>query len=310
MDVDQLTRAIKAQAIETGFDAAGVTSAGAADAAGLRGWMEAGYHGSMRYFEKQLQARTDVRRLVPGAKSILVLAVNYYQPAEGPGAALISRHAWGGDYHRVLRSKMKSLLASIREMAPGCEGRVFVDSGPVMEKYWAAKAGIGWQGKHSLIISPRYGSWIFLGEIITDLALVPDPPVADRCGECRRCIDACPTGAIVRPGVLDARRCIAYNTIELPADQPIPREIAAHMGTRLYGCDVCQQVCPWNEKMAAPGREAAFAPRERILRMTPAGYRSLSEIEFAEMFHHNPVSRMGYAGLQRTLRSLEGKDER
>ncbi|MBN2355182.1 tRNA epoxyqueuosine(34) reductase QueG [candidate division KSB1 bacterium] len=305
MNVENLKQSIEQKAMQLGFDRVGVARAGpVASAHLLRAYLELGYHGNMAYLARDVDLRTIPSLLLPDARSILMLAVNYYHPASGPGTELISRYARGDDYHTVLYAKLKQLLEFIKTTTPGCDGRCFVDSAPVMEKYWAEQAGIGWQGKHSLIISPPFGSWIFFGGIITTLELDPDQPMHDQCGDCRRCMDACPTGAIVRPYVVDARRCISYHTVELKADQAIPPEMAAAMGERIFGCDICQQVCPYNENNVAT-HEPAFKPREELLRMTMRDFTGLNEDVFKILTKNSALLRMKYDGMMRNLRAIQ-----
>jgi len=304
MDVKNLTRLLNERASALGFDQTGVAVAGKIDGTALGEWLDRSCHGSMDYMARHYKLRLDPTLLLPGARSVIVLAINYYQPAEEPGTALFSRYAWGNDYHLVLRKKLQQLLQYMKKLAPGSQGRAFVDSGPVMEKVWATRAGIGWQGKHSLVVSPHFGSWIFLCEIITDLELEPGLPLKDCCGTCCRCIDACPTNAIIRPYMVDARRCISYNTIELSPDKPVPLEIAVRMGGRLFGCDICQEVCPWNKKQEIKAKEKAFEPRPEIYGASQAELNQLTEAAFNERFHHSAILRMTCAGLRRNLAAV------
>lgn len=302
MDAMTLTQFIKAKAIELGFDQIGVASAEKIDPHHLRAWLQSGHHGALAYMSRHEKLRTDPRLLVPGARTILVLAMNYYQEAEGPGTAMVSRYAWGDDYHHVLKNRLKRLLEFMKDLAPDCQGRVFVDSAPVMEKVWASRAGIGWQGKHSLITSPYFGTWIFLGEIICNLKLVPDEPVKNHCGTCRLCIDACPTQAIIQPYVVDARCCISYLTIEAAAKEKIPKGIADRLGGRIFGCDICQEVCPWNDKTQKHTREPEFQPHRQIVALTFEELRVLTERTFKERFRNSSILRMKYEGLVQIMR--------
>lgn len=276
----------------------------------LQEWLANRYHGEMHYMANHQTQRIDPRMLVPGAKSVIVVAMNYYtsQPAvlqEGTGR--ISRYAWGLDYHDVLRHRMKQLLAQIQLLAPGTAGRVFVDSAPVLEKVWAERAGIGWQGKNSLIISPQLGSWIFLGELIVDLELSADAPDKNRCGTCRRCIDACPTGALVAPGVLDARRCLSYLTIELKSQHAIPQELAGKMNGYVFGCDICQEVCLWNFSWSTDAHETSFHPLPGRTGTPLREYAELTEDEFRRWFAKSPVKRVKYAGFMRNVHTALGE---
>ncbi len=305
MNDKTLTVAIKAQALQLGFDVVGVAKAGKVNPPErLLRWLEAGYHGSMSYLSRQSEWRLNPTLYLPYTRSIIVVAQNYFHPASGPGTNLISRYAWGDDYHKVLGKKLQKLARFIHSLAPDSENRYFVDSGTVMEKYWAVQAGVGWQGKHSLIISPPYGSWVFLGVMLTTVELMEYLPASDRCGSCRRCIDACPTKAIVQPYVLDARRCISYNTIELPPDREISEDIAEKLNGKIFGCDICQQVCPFNYTPIITN-EPAFTPRPDLLQMTRDDFNTLDELTFNNLFHHNTLRRCKYARLRRNLRAGE-----
>ncbi len=304
------TDALKEAARRLGFCEVGVARAEPLEKEFARylAWLERGYHGAMAYLERNLERRADVRAILPGAQSVVVVAYNYYVPASHDAFAQephrygkISRYAWGDDYHEVLRPKLEALAATLSELVPGAESRLYIDTGPVLEKAWAVRAGIGWQGKHTNIISRRYGSWLFLGVLITTAELEPDVPLQDYCGTCTACLRACPTGALVEPYVLDARRCISYWTIEVKPETPIPDEIAEHMEGWIFGCDICQEVCPWN-RFQKPTEEAAFAPRngesclelDALLAMTPE--------EFRHRFRRSPLKRPKYEGIQRNAR--------
>ncbi len=228
----------------------------------LQEWLERGYQGSMAWMERAPERRTDPREVLPGCRSVISLGMNYYTDSwadERPGFGRIARYAWGQDYHNVLLDRLKELEKAITRLAPEAGTRGYVDTGPVMEKAWAQQAGLGWIGKHSNLVSPDFGSWLLLGEILTTLDLEPDDPGTDLCGSCGLCIQACPTGAISEPYVVDARRCISYLTIELRNGEDIPDELAGKMGNRIFGCDECLDVCPYNN-YARPTSEPAFAP--------------------------------------------------
>ncbi len=245
------------------------------------------------------------------ARSVIVLAMNYYTPfahgSEGTPAK-ISRYAWGKDYHTVMADRLERLWTWMQEEFSGVEGRWYVDTGPVMEKAWAQRAGIGWPGKHTNIISRECGSWIFLGVIISSLEPGPDTPAVDRCGTCTRCIDACPTAAIVEPYVLDAGRCIAYLTIEHRG--PIDPDLSGQMDGWIFGCDVCQDVCPWNHKRAAVSPLSEFEPREGFLHPDVEEWGKMTPGEFAGRFAGSPVVRAKHAGLTRNLALAGGRSER
>jgi epoxyqueuosine reductase len=265
VDVHQIAAEIKSFGRHLGFDLVGIASAEPSHYRDyFRQWLDDGQAGSMGYLQKRFDERTDPAIYVPGARSVVCVAMNYHvpleelSPADQKDQARIARYALGDDYHDVLKARLHILADKIRELAPEARTRAAVDTAPVMEKELAARAGIGWLGKNTCIINEEIGSWIFLGEVISTLALPPDEPAVDRCGTCTRCIDACPTHAITEPYQLDARRCISYLNIEhrTPLDQSIGGELA----NWLYGCDICQDVCPWN-KRAPDSADSAFKPR-------------------------------------------------
>jgi epoxyqueuosine reductase len=300
-----LTKSIKHHTTSLNFFRAGIAKAEQLDGAHLDEWLKRGYHGEMAYMKDRRDLRLDVQTLVPGAKSIIVCAMNYYTPFETTAAAdegRISRYAWGDDYHDVIRARLKELLAYIQELAPGTTGRVFVDSAPVMEKEWAVRAGIGWQGKNSNVLTRDWGSWFFLGEVIVDIELDYDEPyAAEYCGTCTKCLDACPTQAIVQPKVVDARKCISYLTIELKPDQEVPQEFHADMGNLIFGCDICQDVCPWNKRFAQPTDEAAFQPRPHNLHPKLSELAEMDVGEFREKNRKSPIKRAKLEGLKRSV---------
>ena len=238
---------IKAEAKRLGFLSCGMSKAGFLEdeAPRLDQWLLQGYHGSMAYMENHYDKRLDPRKLVPGAQSVVSLLYNYFpEQTQGEGSFKISKYAYGEDYHFVVRDKLKELMANIHAEIGAVEGRVFVDSAPVLEKAWAVKSGLGWLGKNTNLISKQVGSFFFLAELIIDLDLPQDGPVTDHCGQCTACIDACPTQAIIAPYVVDGSKCISHLTIELKSE--IPNHFAGQMGDWIFGCDVCQDVCPWN----------------------------------------------------------------
>jgi len=296
--------AIKARAHELGFLACGIARAGflEEEAPRLEQWLRAGKHGSMGYMERHFDLRLDPRKLMPGAKSVISLAYNYHSPPQqrDPEAPKLSTYAYGRDYHKVLRKRLKPLMAFIVEQYGGVELRAFVDSAPVLEKAWAERAGIGWRGKHTNVIRQGAGSWFFLCELITDLELAPDAPATDHCGTCRRCIDACPTQAITPYGV-DGSRCISHLTIELK--DAIPEEFAGKMAGWAFGCDICQQVCPWN-RFARPHDEPEFTPRPAVMGLTAGEWHAMTEVVFDRLFEGSAVKRTKYSGLMRNLRFL------
>jgi epoxyqueuosine reductase len=301
----ELTQRIKTKAIEIGFTKAGVTSAEPFDSAADRfeSWVASGAHGVMQWMERDHEKRRDVRNILPGAKSILSLALNYYTTSDvkDSGDLKISRYAWGTDYHEIIPPMLKKLLAEIKELVPNAEGRYYTDTGPLLEKAVADRTGIGWQGKHTNIITREVGSWVFLAEIILTIELEPDAPAEDLCGTCTRCIDACPTDAL-KPYEIDATRCISYLTIELKPEHNIPKELASKMEDWLYGCDICQDVCPWN-RFAEPSLISEFAPREENLHLTQSDIEQMTPEEFSQRFRKSPVKRTKLAGLKRNVNS-------
>lgn len=301
------TQLIRAEAYRLGFSFVGIAEARQLDdeARRLEQWLAKGLHGSMAYLENHFDKRIDPRQLVPGARSVISLLYNYHTPQRqhDPEAPQISRYAYGEDYHFVIKRKLKDLLAFIQREIGQADGRVFVDSAPVLERDWAKWAGNGWVGKHTLLIHPKAGSWFFLAEIILDLPLSYDGPMRDHCGTCRRCIDACPTQAISPNGyVLDASRCISYLTIELK--EAIPEAFAPQMDNWMFGCDVCQEVCPWN-RFAKPHEEPSFEPSPELLGMSKRDWVELTEETFGRVFRKSAVKRTRYAGLLRNIHFLD-----
>ena len=295
-----LEEAIRAGAEGLGFSACGFARADAADAAGLdlRRWLEDGHHGTMGWMEARAHHRVSPLALWPEAKSAIALGLSY-APASDPLAlaahpdlARISVYAQGGDYHKTVKKALKALARFIVEQAPS-ELKVFVDTAPVMEKPLAQAAGIGWQGKHTNLVSREHGSWLFLGVILTSLELEPDVPAdhGQHCGSCRRCLDACPTQAFIGPHRIDARRCISYLTIE--HDGAIPHEFREAMGNRIYGCDDCLAVCPWNRFADAAAANRAFLPRAELAAPRLADLLALGDAAFREMFAGSPIKRIG-----------------
>ena len=261
MDWAKATEQVKQQARALGFDKVGIASAAdPPDLTSLRAWLAAGMAADMAWMADP--RRMDPERVLPGVQSLVCVALNYYTPtchSRDPAKGKISRYAWGRDYHRVLGRRLKQLHLWMQAQFPDYRGRFYVDTGPVAEKPWAMQAGLGWIGKNGLLLTREYGSWVFLGVILTTLPLIPDRPHTAHCGTCSRCLEACPTQAIVSPGVVDSRRCIAYHTLESHAEQ-IPAEIAQNLHNWVAGCDICQEVCPWNQRFARPSRIPDFQP--------------------------------------------------
>ena len=317
-----LANAIKAEALSLGFDAVGISRV--ADGpqpdsslapypatplshhlfGRLSEWLRLGYYGTMAWMTRDPSRRSDPRLVLPDCKSMLSVGMNYYtdnRANEQPGMGRIARYAWGKDYHEVMSQRLAQLEAKIAALAPGVTTRSYVDTGPIMEKAWAQQAGLGWIGKHSNLVSAESGSWLLLGEILTTLDLEPDEPATDLCGSCTLCIQACPTGAIVAPYVVDARLCISYLTIELRGTREvISDELAAQMGNRIFGCDDCLDVCPFNLRSDATS-EPAFAPTPVTLAPSLQALAQISEESFAATFKGSPIKRAKRSGLLRNV---------
>ncbi len=307
MNKQARTLFLKTEARRLGFDYVGIARAEfmEPEARRLEQWLHAEAHGEMAYMASHFEKRVDPTKLVPGARSVVSLMYNYFPEEEQihEDAPKLARYAYGKDYHYVLKPRLKELLFKLREAVGQVEGRVFVDSAPVLERDWAARAGVGWTGKNTLLIHPKAGSYFFLAELIIDLELDYDSPIKDFCGTCRRCIDACPTDAIAPEGYLvDGSKCISYLTIELK--DAIPEAFKGKMEDWVFGCDICQEVCPWN-RFSSPHREAAFFPHPELLQMDRQDWVELTEETFREVFRKSPLKRTGYKGLKRNLRFLE-----
>ena len=305
LNKQKLTFKIKAEARRLGFDSIGISKAEflEEDAGRLEEWLKKGYHGEMRYMENHFDKRLDPRLLVPGAKSVISLSYNYFpKELQGLNGFKISKYAYGEDYHFVLKDKLRSLLEFIKDSVGEVNGRVFVDSAPVMERTWAKKSGLGWIGKHSLLIQKQKGSYFFLAQLILDLELEVDPEFrTDHCGSCTKCIDACPTDAILPHNTIDSSKCISYFTIELK--DAIPDTFKNTFDDWIYGCDICQDVCPWN-RFSTPTNESRFKPSEDLMNMKKEDWIELTEDLFAELFRKSAVKRTKYAGLLRNIRFL------
>jgi epoxyqueuosine reductase len=305
-DPRQRAALIKAKAHELGFLACGVARAGflEAEAPRLEQWLRQGKHGTMGYMERNFDLRLDPTKLVPGARSVISLAYNYFTLPQqtDPEAPRLSTYAYGRDYHKVVKKRLKPLMTFIEEQFGQVDMRAFVDSAPVLEKAWAERAGIGWRGKHTNVIRQGAGSFFFLCELITDLDLEPDAPATDHCGTCRRCIDACPTEAITPYGV-DGSRCISYLTIELK--EAVTQEFAGRMADWTFGCDICQQVCPWN-RFSTPHAEPEFTPKAELMGLSADEWHGMTELVFDRLFEGSAVKRTKYTGLRRNLDFLRG----
>jgi len=277
----------------------------------LDAWLAAGHAGTMTYLHRQAEKRKDPRRIMPAAKSAVVTLTNYFHgwraPAEGPRPeATVAQYAWSSDYHEVLGERLEELAAAIGELTPGSTSRCYVDAGPVPERELAQLAGLGWIGKNMMLINPEIGSFTFIGVVLTDAELEPDLPFeADRCGSCQRCLDACPTQAFVGPRNLDARACISYLTIEHRGEFTVAQR--EQVGEWLFGCDVCQDVCPWNVSFAHPTSDAALAPRGDVAAPDPDAIVALSDEAFAVQYAATPFSRPGPAGMRRNAAAVRAR---
>jgi epoxyqueuosine reductase len=298
-----LTQRIKEKAAQLGFCGVGIAAAAplSSEGAKLHEWLDRGFHGTMAWMERTKEKRRDPHLVLPKAQAVISVAYNYYADVRhlvDKSRGKISRYAWGDDYHTIVDDKLDQLQQFIQDAAPGAVCKKYVDTGPVMDKAWAVRAGLGWLGKHTNVITREYGSWVFLGEIITDIDLTPDDPIGDFCGSCTACIDACPTDAIVGPYVLDARRCISYLTIEHKGE--IPPEYHARLENWVFGCDVCQDVCPWNN-FQKETQEERFRPRGDNASPSLSELVDLSQEDFAKRFNRSPVKRAKRAGLRRNV---------
>jgi epoxyqueuosine reductase len=304
-----LSDIIKREALSLGFAAVGIAAVGqhASDESllhRLQEWLRRGFHGTMSWMARAPERRADPRTVLPGCRSIIAVAMNYdsgHRATESRGYGRIARYAWGKDYHRILGDRLALLEAKVRVWAPDAVTRSYVDTGPVMEKAWAQRAGLGWLGKHSNLVSAEHGSWLVLGEILTTLELTPDTPATDLCGSCSLCIQACPTGAITEPYVVDATRCISYLTIEFRGNrEEIAGDLAAGMGNHIFGCDDCLDVCPFNLR-AEPTADAAFQPMPTSLAPRLEELAELDEDAFVDRFRQSPIRRATLSGLHRNV---------
>ena len=297
---------IQQEALRLGFMSVGFAKADflEEDAVRLESFLKNNYHGKMSYLENHFDLRVDPRKLVPNAKSVITLLLNYYpEEKQENNAPKIAKYAWGMDYHEVIKEKLKVLFAYINQHIGQIDGRGFVDSAPVLERTWANKSGLGWIGKNGNLINKQAGSFFFIATIICDLELEPDPTFkTDHCGTCTRCIDACPTDAIIDNKSIDASKCISYLTIELK-DQLIPNEFEGKMDNWLFGCDVCQDVCPWN-RFSMPHTEQAFIAHKEILNLSSQEWEAIEENTFNTLFKHSPLKRSKWKGLQRNIQFL------
>ena len=302
MQSQKYTQLIKDTAKKLGFQSCGISKARflAEEEARLSQWLSQKKQGEMAYMENHFDMRLDPRKLVEGAKSVISLSYNYFTNAKqsDPNAPKISKYAYGEDYHFVVKNKLKSLLAIIQTEIGNVNARVFVDSAPIMEKAWAQQSGLGWIGKNANLINQQNGSFFFLAEIIIDIDLSYDAPVTDHCGTCTKCIDACPTEAIVAPYVVDGSKCISYFTIELKNE--FPKEVKGKFDNWMFGCDICQDVCPWN-KFAQPHQTSSFSAHEKLQELNEEDWTEMTEEVFKEVFKKSAVKRAGYMKLKQSI---------
>lgn len=307
MSLEKNTTLVKSLAYALGFSYCGIAKAQRLDddARRLEAWLKKGMQGKMSYMENHFDLRIDPTKLVTGAKSVITLLFNYFPEAEqDPETSYrISKYAYGNDYHEVIRPKLRSLLASLQKEVGQIDGRGFVDSAPVLERSWALRSGLGWIGKNGNLITKKNGSYFFIATLITDLELLPDEPMAkDFCGTCTKCIEACPTEAILPNKVVDGSKCISYFTIELK-DLLIPESFKGKFNHQLFGCDICQDVCPWN-RFSTPHQHPELSPNKEILSFSDSDWKSLTEEHFNRIFKESAIKRTKYKGIMRNLRFL------
>jgi epoxyqueuosine reductase len=306
---EQHSAIIREEALALGFMHCGFSKADflEEEAPRLEQWLSNNYHGKMSYMERWFDKRLDPRLLVPGAKSVISVLLNYYPEKLQHGELKISKYAYGRDYHFVIKDKLKALAERIRERIGAVEGRAFVDSAPVLDRAWARKSGLGWIGKNSNLIHPKAGSFFFIAELIVDLETAPDSPMKDYCGTCTRCIDACPTQAIIAPQQVDGSKCISYFTIELK--EKIPSDQKGKFDNWMFGCDVCQDVCPWN-RFSTPTKEQQFSMNPEIDNMQAAEWMEMTEEVFGKVFSESPLQRPGLEAIKRNVQFILSPDEK
>ena len=296
---------VKKLAKQIGFSSCGISKARflQEEEKNFENWLKKGYQGTMSYLEKNFDKRLDPQKLVPGAKSVISLTYNYFPQKKtlNENSFIISKYAYGKDYHFIIKDKLKALFNLLKKEIGDIEGRVFVDSAPIHERAWAKISGLGWIGKNSLLLNKKMGSYFFLAEIICDLDLEYDSRVSDHCGTCTKCIDACPTDAITESQVLDANKCISYLTIENKNE--IPKELSKSFNNYIFGCDICQDVCPWN-KFAKPHNEKEFLPKEELSKFTKKDWQELTNETFNKIFKNSAVKRTKFEGLKRNIKAL------
>lgn len=307
LQIQSNTQFVKSLSNELGFSYCGIAKAEqlTEDARKLEQWLNKGMHGKMQYMENHFDLRTDPTKLVPGALSVITLLKNYYpKEQQKPNTPLIAKYAWGKDYHEVIRATLKTFLASLRQKIGDINGRGFVDSAPVLERAWAVKSGLGWVGKNGNLIHKNEGSFFFIATLIVDIPLVYDDPlVKDYCGTCTKCITACPTEAILPNKEIDGSKCISYYTIELK-DAMLNEGMKDQFQNWLFGCDICQDICPWN-RFSKPHQEPAFEPIPAILNLSTSEWEELTEETFKTVFKDSPLKRAKFSGIKRNLRMIQ-----
>jgi epoxyqueuosine reductase len=307
MNIEQDTRFIKQAAASVGFNYCGIARAEPLDedARRLERWLSLGMQGSMTYMENHFELRVNPQKLVPGAKSVITVLLNYFpSQSQSANSPKISKYAYGRDYHGIIRERLRTLLQEIRESIGDVQGRGFVDSAPVLERSWALRSGLGWVGKNGNLIHKQIGSFFFIATLIVDLELIPDDPFSkDYCGSCRKCIDACPTQAILEDKIVDGSKCISYFTIELK-DLLIPEHLKGKFGDWIFGCDICQDVCPWN-RFSKPQEDPELTPLDEVMQFDIRDWLDLKEEEFKSIFKDSPLRRAKYSGMMRNLRFIQ-----
>jgi len=305
-NTQKYSKLIKQEAKRLGFESCGISKADflEEEASNLELWLKNGYHGKMQYMENYFDKRLDPRLLVEGAKSVISLSFNYFpNQTQNKDSYKIAKYAYGEDYHHVIKSKLKELTFFIQEQIGEVNGRAFVDSAPVLERAWAQKSGLGWRGKHTLLIQKNKGSFFFLAELIIDAVLEYDLPFeTNHCGKCTRCVDACPTNAILPNNTVDGSKCISYFTIELKKE--LPSSLKGKFEDWMFGCDICQDVCPWN-RFSKPYSEEKFNPQPDLLEMTKKDWEEITEDVFKKVFKKSPVKRTKFSGLTRNIKFLK-----
>jgi epoxyqueuosine reductase len=300
------TEKIKSKALEVGFSEIGIAKAVSLtkEDMHLSEWLKKKYHADMQWMGREMEKRANPCLIFPQVKSVVCVAMNYYSPeqhSENPEIGKISRYAWGDDYHVIMTEHLEELLGFIKSEIHGVTGKLYVDTGPIMDKVWAVRSGIGWMGKHTNVITREYSSWVFLGEILLDVELDYDEPIMDLCGTCTACIDACPTKAIIQPYVLDSNKCISYLTIE--HRDALPKNLLLEFHQWVYGCDICQDVCPWN-RFQKTTEETAFYPRQENVAPKLTELAEMSQEEFSRRFHRSSIKRTKRTGLARNAKGV------